>query len=122
MSATTEESPRKSLRRLSHDPPYSFSTCQKAAKKAKLLPSSVTAFQHLLEPDKQKRVLPTAIVFRTAFTIRWEYLTCCGSTNEARFNPSDCVNSQFSRIRAAGNPHGIDGELLYPGENVNLVG
>ena len=51
-----EQSPRKSVQTLSHVSGYSYSTCQRAAKKTKLWPHRGEAVHQLLEPDIQKRV------------------------------------------------------------------
>jgi hypothetical protein len=51
-----EQSPRKSVQALSHISGYSYSKCQRSAKKTKLWPHRVAAVHQLLEPDMQKQV------------------------------------------------------------------
>jgi len=50
------ESPSKSLRRLSQETNLPYSTCQRAAKKAKLRAFPVSCLQELLPMDHEKRV------------------------------------------------------------------
>jgi len=49
-----EQSHRKFVQTLSPISGYSYSICQKAAKKTKLWPHRVAAVHQLLEPDMQK--------------------------------------------------------------------
>ena len=50
------QSPKKSIRRLSQETRYSYSKCQRAAKKANLRPYKITCFQELADFDKDKQV------------------------------------------------------------------
>ena len=50
------QSPKKSLRHLSQETGYSYSTCQRAAKKANLHPYKITSVQELGDADKDKWV------------------------------------------------------------------
>ncbi|KAJ4431311.1 hypothetical protein ANN_19908 [Periplaneta americana] len=52
--ARLEQSPKKSLRRLSQETGYTYSMCQRAAKSAGLKPYRVTVVHQLQEPDKDK--------------------------------------------------------------------
>jgi hypothetical protein len=50
-----EESPKKSLRRLSQEAGMSKSTCQRSTQRAKIRAYCVTAVHELTEPDREKR-------------------------------------------------------------------
>jgi hypothetical protein len=50
------QSPKKSLQCLSQETGYSYSTCQRAAKKVNLRPYKITTVQELGDVDKDKRV------------------------------------------------------------------
>ncbi|KAJ4427855.1 hypothetical protein ANN_25634 [Periplaneta americana] len=54
--ARQEQSPKKSLRRLSQETGYTYSMCQRAAKSAGLKPYRVTVVHQLQEPDKDERL------------------------------------------------------------------
>jgi hypothetical protein len=52
----SEQSPKKYVLRLSQETGLSYSTCQRAAKKAKLKAYRITVVQELKPLDAQKRV------------------------------------------------------------------
>jgi len=83
------QSPKKSLRKLSQETGLSYSTCQRAAKKAKLKAYRVTVVQELKPLDTQKR-MAYCEWFMNLFgedNITWY-------SDEAWFHLSGYVNSQ----------------------------
>ena len=108
-----EQSPKKSLRRLSQETGYSYSMCQSSAKRAGLKPYRVTVFHQLQEPDKDKRMkychwfLRFIVQNPAILSITW-------FTDEAWFHLSGYVNSQNSRHWAIETPHVNHEAPLHP--------
>jgi len=97
-------SPSKSLRRLSQETNLPYSTCRRAAKKAKLPAYHVSCIQELLLMDHEKRDFLT------------QYLGILGVnifTDEIWFHLSEYVNSQNMCIWAAEKPHTVHEEPLH---------
>ncbi|PNF19552.1 hypothetical protein B7P43_G18247 [Cryptotermes secundus] len=105
--------PKKSLRRLSQDTGYSYSTCQRAAKKANLRPYKITSVQELGDVDKDKRVR-YCLWFREFVQDNPRILDITRFSDEAWFHLSGYVNAQNSRIWASENPHEIAESPLHP--------
>jgi len=105
-------SPSKSLRRLSQETNLPYSTCQRAAKKAKLRSYLVSYVQELLPMDHEKRV--RYCLWITDFLTQSPgILDVTFFTDEAWFHLSGYVNSQFTRIWAAENLHIVHEEPLH---------
>ena len=99
-----QQSPKKSLRRLSQETGLSYSTCQRAAKKAKLKAYRVTVDQELKPLDTQKR-MAYCEWFMKLFGEDDELLDITWYSDEAWFHLSLYVNSQNTRIWATEHPH-----------------
>jgi hypothetical protein len=106
--------------RLSQETGYSYSTCQRAAKKANLRPYKITSVQELgdVDNDKDKRVR-YCLWFREFVhdNPRVWHITCF--TDEAWFHLSGYVNAQNSRIWGSEIPHEIAESPLRP-QNVGV--
>ncbi|PNF41083.1 hypothetical protein B7P43_G06225 [Cryptotermes secundus] len=98
------QSPKKSLRRLSQKTGYSYSTCQRAAKKANLRPYKITSVQELGDVDKDKRVR-YCLWFREFVHDNPRILDITWFSDEAWFHLSGYVNAQNSGIWVSENPH-----------------
>ena len=104
-----QASPKKSLRRLSQELGLSRSTCQRAAKKAKLHAYRISMLQELKEPDQVKGVAYCRW-FQTHLKENPGILDYTWFLDEAWFHLSGYVNSQNSRIWASENPNTIHEE------------
>lgn len=91
---------KKSLCRLSQEIGLSYSTCQRAAKKAKLKPYRVPVIQELLSLNKQKRVAYCEW-FQNVF------VECSELLDITWFHLSGYINTQNTRIWATDNSHSI---------------
>ena len=105
-------SPSKSLRRLSQESGMSKSSCQHAAKKAKLHAYRYTVVHKLKETDKVKRV-SYCQHFQTFLQDNPTILNYTWFTDEAWFHLSGYINNQNSRVWASKNPHMIHEEPLH---------
>ena len=101
-----------SLRRFSQETNLPYSTCQRAAKKAKLRTYRVSCFQELLLMDHKKRVR-FCLWIKDFLTQNPGILDVTFFTDEAWFHLSGYVNSQNTRIWAAENPHTVHEEPLH---------
>ena len=102
-------SPKKSLHQLSRESGLSRSTCQHAAKKAKLHAYRISMVHELKEPDQVKRVAYCRW-FQTLLKENPGILDYTWFSDEAWFYLSGYVNSQNSRIWASENPDAIHEE------------
>jgi len=101
-----------SLRRFSQETNLPYSTCQRAAKKAKLRTYRVSCFQELLLMDHKKRVR-FCLWIKDFLTQNPGILDATFFIDEAWFHLSGYVNSQNVRIWAAENPHTVHEEPLH---------
>jgi len=99
-------SPSKSLQRLSQETNHPYSTCQRAAKKAKLCAYRVSCVQELLPMDHKKRVW-FCLWIKYFLTQNPGILDVTFLTDEAWFHLSGYINSQNTCIWAAENPHTV---------------
>jgi len=90
-------SPSKSLQRLSQETDLPYSTCQRAAKKAKLRAYRVSCVQELLPMVHEKRVR-FCLWIKDFLTQNPGILDVTVFTDEAWFHLSGYVNSQNTRI------------------------
>ena len=86
-------SPSKSLRRISQDTNLPYSTCRRAAKKAKLCAYCVSCVQELLPMDHKKRVW-FSLQIKYFLTQYPGILDVTFFTDKTRFHLSEYVNSQ----------------------------
>jgi len=108
-------SPKKSLCRLSQESGLSRSTCQLAAKKAKLHVYRISVVHELKEPDQVKRVAYCQR-FQTLLKENPGILNYTWFSEEAWFHLSGYVNSQKFRIWASKNPNALHEEPLHSEE------
>jgi hypothetical protein len=101
-----EQSPKKYLRRLSQETSLTYSTCQRAAKEAKLKAYRVTVVQELKPLDTKKRVAYCEW-FQNVFGERDELLDITWYTDEEWFHLSGYVNSQITPMWATEHPYAI---------------
>jgi len=106
-------SPKKSLHWLSQESGLSRSTCQRAAKKAKLHVCCISVVHELKEPDQVKRVAHCRW-FQTLFKENLGILDYTWFLDKAWFHLSGYVKSQNSHIWASENPNAIHEEPLHP--------
>ena len=99
-----QQSPKKSLHKLSQETGLSYSTCHTAAKKAKLKAYCVTVIQELKPLDTQKR-MAYCEWFMNLFGKDDELLDITWCSDESWFHLSGYVNSQNTRIWATEHPH-----------------
>jgi len=102
-------SPKKSLRQLSQESGLSRSTCQHAAKKAKLHAYCISVVDELKQPDQVKRVAYCRW-FQTLLKVNPGILDYTWFSDKAWFHLSGYVNSQNSRIWASENANVIHEE------------
>ena len=105
-------SPKKSLHRLSQESGLSRSTCQRAAKKAKLHACFISVVHELKEHDEVKRVAYCRW-FQTPLKENLGILDYTSFSDKAWFHLSGYVNSQNSCIWASENPIAIHEEPLH---------
>jgi len=105
-------SPTKSLRRLSQETNLPYSTCQRAAKKAKTHAYRVSCVQELHPMHHEKRVR-FCLWIKDFLTQNPGILDVTFFTDEAWFHLSGYVNSQNTCIWAAENPHTGHEEPLH---------
>ena len=105
-------SPSKSLQRLSQETNLPYSTCQRAAKKAKLRAYGVSCVQEFLPMDYEKRVR-FCLWIKDFLTKNPGILDITSFTDEAWFHLSGYVNSPNTRTWAAENPHTVHEETFH---------
>ena len=105
-------SPKKSLHQLSRESGLSRSTCQHAAKKAKLHAYRISMVHELKEPDQVKRVAYCRW-FQTLLKENPGILDYTWFSDEAWFHLSGSVNSQNSHIWESENPNAMHEEPLH---------
>jgi len=99
-------SSKKSLHRISQESGLSRSTCQHAAKKAKLHAYRISVVHELKEPDQVKRVAHCQW-FQTFLKENPGILDYTRFSDEAWFHLLGYINSQNSRIWTSENPNAI---------------
>ena len=110
-----QQSPKKSLRKLSHEAGLSYSTCQRAVKRAKLKAYRLTVVQALKSLDTQKR-MAYCEWFMNLFGEDDELLDITWYSDETWFHVSGYVNSQNTRIWATEHTHEIHEIPLHLGK------
>jgi len=106
------QSPNKSLRRLSNETGLSYGSCQNALRnRLRLYPYRVTCLHELLPHDYAKR-----IAYCTWFqeNMNDSKLDMTFFTDEVWINLSGYINSQTSRIWSSNNPHNFVQSPLHP--------
>ncbi|PNF41426.1 hypothetical protein B7P43_G14120 [Cryptotermes secundus] len=96
------QSPKKSLRCLSQETGYSYSTCQWAAKKVNHHPSKITSVQELGDVDKDKRVW-YCLWFQEFVHDKRRILDITWFSDEAWFHLSGYVWRAISGLRIIGS-------------------
>jgi len=113
-------SPSKSLLRHSQETNLPYSTCRRAAKRAKLRAYRVSCVQELLPMDHEKRIR-FCLWIEDFLTQYPGILEVTLFTDETWFHPSGYVNSPNTRTRAAENPRTVHEELLHiEGQSVQI--
>lgn len=109
-----QQSPKKSLRRLSQQLQSSYSSCQRATKRLKLRPYKVRAVKELTPGDPAKRIEYCRWFNRFCRNNVNNKLEITFFTDEAWFHLNGYINSQNSRIWATENPHALHETSLHP--------